>query len=977
MQPLSSMPLPALPLVCVIIPTYNSSATIGATLDSLIQQTAPRWEAVVVDDGSDDNTRDIIGAYVAKDARIRLVTAHHGGPACARNIALNHARATWVVFLDSDDELSSSHLELMLQHAAEHESADVLHGGWRRYSSTGLLLSEIPADLCGSPVEVTALRCPFVIHAAMTRRDALRAVEGFDASLGVCEDWDLWQRLARAGFWFQAVPHITVDVRIRPGSFSSNSLRLLEAGLARIDQAFEPDPRLASVAQVKQVPPSPALRENGRTHYILWNLGRAVSLGEDLEQHFAVAGSLNVLGSDLQDTAMTLIDGLLVGAQCQVTDWPIVWPSIAKGLAAVMVWLDRLDVQALAGGRLLFVIEQKIGYLLADEPELIVGRLRVTTIDISGEIGDVVTASTISRLRVHLVARGERIGTFETLTTGVLPAAKLGRLIHGTLSYDLIAWAAPQRDAVAKFSPVLTRLTARLLGRHRLDDRFAPLAVLATRTPDSFAHSIASKMAKPADRAGSDKDSGPWTPPDYSSPQYWESVFDREDPWEYRNDYETLKYEQTLTLVPQPKPKRALEVACAEGLFSRMLAPHVDSLLATDISAGALSRAALNCSEHANIEFARLDILRDRLPGQHDLIVCSEVLYYLSSDDLARFAANVREALTDEGCLILAHANLLVDEPDKTGFPWPHAHGAKGIGQCFIKQGLHLEQEIWTPLYRIQKMRCNQVFGNAVLTQMSTAKRLPARVASQVCWGGSIAEPQAEGWSSFPVLMYHSVADEGPEGLKRYRIGTRQFEEQMTLLHAAGWRAISCARLARALYDHQPVPAKSFVLTFDDGYLDFVENALPVLHKFDFPSTLFVPATKVGQSASWDTSHGEPAALLDWDDLQAVSHSNVTIGSHGCSHLSLPALGALRQVEELIESRSLLAGPTGQRIDAIAYPYGDYSDALTDAAARSDYKLGMTCDHGWVSEGADPLKLPRIEIRGDLDATAFRQLLGI
>ncbi|OWK19308.1 hypothetical protein AJ88_44965 [Mesorhizobium amorphae CCBAU 01583] len=144
----------------------------------------------------------------------------------------------------------------------------------------------------------------------------------------------------------------------------------------------------------------------------------------------------------------------------------------------------------------------------------------------------------------------------------------------------------------------------------------------------------ASRPARAAD--GHDKD----------RTSFWNRYFATEDPWNYSSSYEQEKYERQLEILPAGPIGRALELACAEGHFTRQLAPRVGRLIATDISAIAIGRAEARCSDQPNVEFGVLDFCADTLPGEMDLIVCSEVFYYL--DDLAelrRIAKKFAEAL--------------------------------------------------------------------------------------------------------------------------------------------------------------------------------------------------------------------------------------------------------------------------------------------------------------------------------------------
>ena len=144
----------------------------------------------------------------------------------------------------------------------------------------------------------------------------------------------------------------------------------------------------------------------------------------------------------------------------------------------------------------------------------------------------------------------------------------------------------------------------------------------------------------------------------------WESLFTVPDPWAYSSPYEQRKYEQTLELLPEGPLNRVLELACAEGHFTVQLAPRVGGLLAADIAAPAIERARDRCRTFDHVSFQQLDMRRDPIPGRFELIVCSEVLYYIGNRfALARFARKVAAALEPGGHLLTTHAHAVVDDP--------------------------------------------------------------------------------------------------------------------------------------------------------------------------------------------------------------------------------------------------------------------------------------------------------------------------
>ena len=184
--------------VDIIIPAYNAAATLDATLDSVAGQTFSDWAAFVVDDGSSDGTAAAAEARASRDGRFKVVKGPGVGPGAARNAGVKLGSAEWLVFLDSDDLISADYLDWMLKTAASGEQPpDLVHCAGARLTPDGRIGEpEQPAQ--SDYFRRLASYCPFYTHACLVRRSAFERFGGFDVSLRTCEDWDLWQRMARA-----------------------------------------------------------------------------------------------------------------------------------------------------------------------------------------------------------------------------------------------------------------------------------------------------------------------------------------------------------------------------------------------------------------------------------------------------------------------------------------------------------------------------------------------------------------------------------------------------------------------------------------------------------------------------------------------------------------------------------------------------------------------------------------------------------
>jgi peptidoglycan/xylan/chitin deacetylase (PgdA/CDA1 family) len=166
------------------------------------------------------------------------------------------------------------------------------------------------------------------------------------------------------------------------------------------------------------------------------------------------------------------------------------------------------------------------------------------------------------------------------------------------------------------------------------------------------------------------------------------------------------------------------------------------------------------------------------------------------------------------------------------------------------------------------------------------------------------------------------------------------------------------------------------MLTFDDGYRDFAEDAWPLLERHGFRATLFVVTDAAGDASRWDASHGRPADLLGWDEIEELHGRGLHVGSHTASHPWLTGLSNADAVRELLRSRTALEDRLGTAVSSIAYPYGDVDGALARLAGACGYTLGFTCEarHAELTDAA--LLFPRFEVRGEFTIEDFARTLA-
>jgi predicted TPR repeat methyltransferase len=141
------------------------------------------------------------------------------------------------------------------------------------------------------------------------------------------------------------------------------------------------------------------------------------------------------------------------------------------------------------------------------------------------------------------------------------------------------------------------------------------------------------------------------------APDYFEQLYAQDgDPWKFATSaYEAEKYARTLAALPELRYRNALEVGCSIGVLTSLLAPRCERLLALDAAAAPLVEARRRCEVHANVAFARAFVPREWPQGEFDLILLSEVVYYLDAKDVGGLATKAAGSLAPGGTIALVH----------------------------------------------------------------------------------------------------------------------------------------------------------------------------------------------------------------------------------------------------------------------------------------------------------------------------------
>jgi glycosyltransferase involved in cell wall biosynthesis len=229
------------PIISVIIPAYNAEKTILETINSVLTQTFTDIELIIINDGSTDNTLQIINEI--KDSRIRTYSYPNGGLSMARNRGISHAVGEYLSFIDADDLWTDDKLELQLEALKRFPSSGIAYS-WTICVDNGgkLFHSGVGASFEGN-VYPHLLVSNFIASGSnvLIRALAIKSVGEFDINLKSCEDWDYWLRVAR-GWNFVVVPKPQIIYRLSSGAMSSK-VDVMEKHLVLVlERAFKTAP---------------------------------------------------------------------------------------------------------------------------------------------------------------------------------------------------------------------------------------------------------------------------------------------------------------------------------------------------------------------------------------------------------------------------------------------------------------------------------------------------------------------------------------------------------------------------------------------------------------------------------------------------------------------------------------------------------------------------------------------------------------
>ncbi len=232
------------------------------------------------------------------------------------------------------------------------------------------------------------------------------------------------------------------------------------------------------------------------------------------------------------------------------------------------------------------------------------------------------------------------------------------------------------------------------------------------------------------------------------------------------------------------------------------------------------------------------------------------------------------------------------------------------------------------------------------------------------------------GYKQIPILMYHSISDEKEKSHPYYHVNTSPavFDAHMRYLHQNNYSVINLQDLNKSFDTRDS--SKYVVITFDDGFRDFFTNGLPILKKYNFNATVFLPTGFIrNERLSFNNKE-----CMTWDEVRQLSREGIIFGSHTISHPQLNNLSTKEIENEIKLSKNKIEDETGITVESFSYPFAfpeekEFGITVRTLLKKCGYTNGVTTRIGTANKGGDTFFQPRLPVNSADDILLFRAKL--
>jgi peptidoglycan/xylan/chitin deacetylase (PgdA/CDA1 family) len=213
-----------------------------------------------------------------------------------------------------------------------------------------------------------------------------------------------------------------------------------------------------------------------------------------------------------------------------------------------------------------------------------------------------------------------------------------------------------------------------------------------------------------------------------------------------------------------------------------------------------------------------------------------------------------------------------------------------------------------------------------------------------------------------PILLYHSVSDEAPPWIRPLSVTPKAFSRQVELVRGSGATALSVGEYASILGGRGSLPERPVVVTFDDGFADFREQALPALQRADVPVTLFVTTGFLEGLSNGAKVRRPPGPWLNATELADLGGEGVEIGAHSHSHPHLDTLPTEEARAEIARSKEILEELLAAPVPSFAYPHGYHGPVVRRLAQECGFASACAVKNALSSDVDDRFALSRLTV---------------
>ena len=182
-------------------------------------------------------------------------------------------------------------------------------------------------------------------------------------------------------------------------------------------------------------------------------------------------------------------------------------------------------------------------------------------------------------------------------------------------------------------------------------------------------------------------------------------------------------------------------------------------------------------------------------------------------------------------------------------------------------------------------------------------------------------------------------------------------------IHRSLSASLSTIGVARAT-----LPARPIVVTFDDGFADFYDDAWPVLKRYEIPATLYVTTGYVGSTSRWLTPEGEgQRPMMSWEQIVELDRKGIEMGAHTFTHPQLDTLSSSQAWDEISQSKWQLEEQLAHSVASFAYPHGYYSNHVRNLVRQAGFSSACAVKHALSDTSDDRFALARVIITNEID----------